>query len=954
MNLAFRKRQALGTIITMMMFLIIASALGLAVLAFSQGKFQTFKTTVETIFSTDMNSVQESLVIENIVYHSSTQQFNVTFTNTGYIPVNVTSITIKNKTTPSFTEIATTSSTSPISLITMPSSLSTSSETVTVPGAIILPGQTYTTVIPFHCFCDPISVTAHTARGTIVNKDVAPNVGWYNTHEQYRKKITVNMTKVVGNPSPIILDNSYSITSTGSNPITLSGFTVNSGNNRLLLVGVESSTGTVSNIKIGGVTPLIKANATSNGVDSELWYLTNPPSGKINIVVTMSGAANVVVGAYSFFGVDQTTPIAEGNKKNSASGTNISTMFSTTYSNSWVVDSIAVGNNPASFTPNSGQTNQWALSSGGTVSGGSSYQIVSSTSSTTTGWSWATSQTNAITSVEIRSSAFYNLPLLVNMTDTNLKQIAKSDGSDISFTSCDGMTLLNYEIENYTTTTGYLAAWVQIPQLYSTPNNIVYMYYGNNNAYFNQNMASTWDSTFSAVYHFEPSSLANGVAPVVVSTGSNSTTSITETTIAHQSILKNFNVGTSKDRLLLVGVATDHPYTFASVTYGGTPLTLAVGKLNNADSEFWYLVNPAPGPANIIATLTGSSSNKADIGIGAYSIKGVDQTLPVPPSSIQTVQVNQGSQTISDTVTNYYPNSLLVDQPSVGWGNIPGTDLNGNTQTLGYNMDENWDSSASSYAATTAACSQTNFQWHVISSNQDIWAELAVEVKSNSTTNAESTIRDSTSNQNNFFEFNLPLCGQTPGIISGGVSLNGVNQYFVNNSTLKGMPNTNSPQTVSSWSWVPISARGSFPQPISSLQTTTGGASAVETGYQTSGTVDVWKWGPTNLVSTAVPTLGNWHNVVYTFNGTTHKLYVDGSLKTSSSVAAQSATPIGIYIGTDSKFTNFLNGKVDELEYAKISRSASWIATEYNNQASPSTFLTVGPQQSELDPRNSS
>lgn len=42
---------------------------------------------------------------------------------------------------------------------------------------------------------------------------------------------------------------------------------------------------------------------------------------------------------------------------------------------------------------------------------------------------------------------------------------------------------------------------------------------------------------------------------------------------------------------------------------------------------------------------------------------------------------------------------------------------------------------------------------------------------------------------------------------------------------------------------------------------------------------------------------------------------------------------------------NWLNGIVDEVRIATVQETAGWIATEYANQSSPSTFYTVGPEQ---------
>ena len=39
----------------------------------------------------------------------------------------------------------------------------------------------------------------------------------------------------------------------------------------------------------------------------------------------------------------------------------------------------------------------------------------------------------------------------------------------------------------------------------------------------------------------------------------------------------------------------------------------------------------------------------------------------------------------------------------------------------------------------------------------------------------------------------------------------------------------------------------------------------------------------------------------------------------------------------------FLNGAIDEVRMSNVARSAGWIQTEYNNQSSPSTFITLTP-----------
>jgi hypothetical protein len=86
-------------------------------------------------------------------------------------------------------------------------------------------------------------------------------------------------------------------------------------------------------------------------------------------------------------------------------------------------------------------------------------------------------------------------------------------------------------------------------------------------------------------------------------------------------------VGSGDDRLLRVGlsnVPTPGPDT---VTYGGTALTYAGNHPSNGSQmQIWFLVAPATGAANIVATYSGATR---DIVGGADSWTNVDQAKPV-------------------------------------------------------------------------------------------------------------------------------------------------------------------------------------------------------------------------------------------------------------------------------------------------------------------------------------
>ena len=46
---------------------------------------------------------------------------------------------------------------------------------------------------------------------------------------------------------------------------------------------------------------------------------------------------------------------------------------------------------------------------------------------------------------------------------------------------------------------------------------------------------------------------------------------------------------------------------------------------------------------------------------------------------------------------------------------------------------------------------------------------------------------------------------------------------------------------------------------------------------------------PTTLASTLAPTDGAWHQVTFTYDGTSNKLYLDGALQNTTAAAHQSA-----------------------------------------------------------------
>ncbi|MDQ1651830.1 MAG: hypothetical protein QOI35_1030, partial [Cryptosporangiaceae bacterium] len=122
-----------------------------------------------------------------------------------------------------------------------------------------------------------------------------------------------------------------------------------------------------------------------------------------------------------------------------------------------------------------------------------------------------------------------NFPVEVSLTDADLPNHALASGNDILFTASDGMTKLDHEIETYTSATGALTAWVEVPTVYDAVNSFFWMYYGNPAAASQQNATGVWNS--QSAWHLDEtpaatladsSSSANNGTPQSMAAGAQS------------------------------------------------------------------------------------------------------------------------------------------------------------------------------------------------------------------------------------------------------------------------------------------------------------------------------------------------------------------------------------------------------------------------------------------------
>ncbi len=149
------------------------------------------------------------------------------------------------------------------------------------------------------------------------------------------------------------------------------------------------------------------------------------------------------------------------------------------------------------------------------------------------------------------------------------------------------------------------------------------------------------------------------------------------------------------------------------------------------------------------------------------------------------------------------------------------------------------------------------------------------------------------------------------------LSFDGINDYATAGNA--GFPAASAPQTVSLWvNYLATTATQDFV--VLRLDFDSG----VQIGIR-GGTITVWRVfsGRTLVAAPTPPAAGQWHHVAYTFDRTTHILYVDGVMVASSTATGDERTPNQVWLGTVDGSAELFSGLMDEVRVWSIVRSAT-------------------------------
>jgi hypothetical protein len=179
----------------------------------------------------------------------------------------------------------------------------------------------------------------------------------------------------------------------------------------------------------------------------------------------------------------------------------------------------------------------------------------------------------------------------------------------------------------------------------------------------------------------------------------------------------------------------------------------------------------------------------------------------------------------------------------------------------------------------------------------------------------------------------------TAGQIAGGANVTGAGQYIdIGNPASLGFSNA---MTLEAWV-NPVTVANCHACIIMAKPY------AYEFGVYLDGTI---KWALQNgnpgwsWQGTAPITAGVWTHVVLTYNNGVALTYINGALAHTYNGSGNLApSTYSMRLLNRSDLDAPFNGKADEMRASSIARSADWIAAEYHNQSSPSTFYSIASE----------
>jgi hypothetical protein len=128
-----------------------------------------------------------------------------------------------------------------------------------------------------------------------------------------------------------------------------------------------------------------------------------------------------------------------------------------------------------------------------------------------------------------------------------------------------------------------------------------------------------------------------------------------------------------------------------------------------------------------------------------------------------------------------------------------------------------------------------------------------------------------------------------------------------------GLPANEAPQTVAAWIWY-----AAVPTSSADFVALMSAQSGLQMGFYRDATrngiyIAVWKRGGERIVGVTPPSPSAWHHFCYTFDGTTHTLYMDGNPAETSTTAPLPGVVETAFLGAFPDPREYFEGRLDDV-----------------------------------------
>ncbi|MBN2087194.1 hypothetical protein JW758_02500 [Candidatus Peregrinibacteria bacterium] len=233
----------------------------------------------------------------------------------------------------------------------------------------------------------------------------------------------------------------------------------------------------------------------------------------------------------------------------------------------------------------------------------------------------------------------------------------------------------------------------------------------------------------------------------------------------------------------------------------------------------------------------------------------------------------------------------------------------------------------------------------------NVWTNsyAAVYHMEESPDNSADQIIDSTGNGNDAQTANMESGDGANGQLGGGINFGGTDEYasapnaatleVTGNATISAWYNRTASTSNEAIAALSVDGEDENLNCLYQLNVMDDDTLVMEWEYSTGTNVEV------NSSSVVPDPTGSWEYYVSTRDNTSNEVTFYSNGSQLGTVQSFSNDPTGgtdtpLYIGAERGLDYFAIGVIDELRISSVERTANWVATEYANQSSPSTFFT--------------